>query len=415
VKEPCLTAKMLCIVFVFCSAAAIASPAQVFTTLHSFSGTDGNGPTALVQASDGDFYGTTAGGGTNNNCYGSGCGTVFKITPQGTLTTLHSFDGTDGSGPLYGGLMQAADGSLYGTTSAGGTFNNCNSYPYPPGCGTVFKITPDGTFTTLHNFDGTDGGTPIGRLVQAADGNLYGTTASGGTYSYCNAYPCGTVFKITPNGTLTTMHTFDLSDGESPYAGLIQATDGNLYGTTTGGGANGSGTVFEISPVYPYTLVTLHSFYGTDGRVPEAPLIQATDGNFYGVTYLGGANDWGTAFRITSNGTLTTLHRFFGPDGKDPVAGLVQASDGDFYGTADIGGGEHWSSGGGCGTVFRITPGGTLDVLHSFGGGCNPIGGLVQATDGNFYGTTATGGGEGFGTVFRLMTKRACVSCPSVE
>jgi uncharacterized repeat protein (TIGR03803 family) len=268
------------------------------------------------------------------------------------------------------------------------------------------------TYTTLHSFDNTDGSEPYAGLVQATDGNFYGTTAAGGANGNY-----GTVFKIAPNGTLTTLYSFcsqsGCADGTDPFAPLIQATDGNFYGTTEGGGANGFGTVFQITPTG--TLTTLHSFCYpsdcTDGLGPSAPLVQATDGNFYGTTTAGGAftqslHGYGTVFQITPNGTLTTLYSFCSqsgcPDGAVPVAGLVQATDGNFYGTTDGGGAYNY------GTVFQITPNGTLTTLYSFctKSGCtdgtNPFAGpLIQATDGNFYGLT-NGGGNGNGTVFQI-------------
>jgi uncharacterized repeat protein (TIGR03803 family) len=243
-------------------------------------------------------------------------------------------------------------------------------------------------------------------LVQGSDGNFYGTTQVGGTNG------SGTVFKITPSGALTTLHSFDGADGSNPAAVLMQASDGNLYGTTEAGGANGNyGTVFKITPAG--TLTTLHSFGGADGWEPAAGLVQASDGNFYGTTYIGGANgNYGTVFKITPTGTLTTLYSFCSQsgcaDGALPRAGLVQASDGDFYGTTAFGGANYYE-----GTVFKITPNGTLTTLHSFDGadGGDPNA-LVQASDGNFYGTTVLGGANGDnGTVFRLVPVRACLIC----
>jgi uncharacterized repeat protein (TIGR03803 family) len=336
-------------VFALCAMTAIALTAQTFTTLYSFDGTDGQHPDAgLVQATNGDFYGTTANGGTN--CAPGGCGTVFKITPSGTLTTLYSFCASegcfDGENPTAG-LVQGTDGNFYGTTSAGGESNG----------GTVFKMTPSGTLTTLHSFcaspDGClDGENPEG-LVQGTDGSFYGTTFSRG------ASNGGTVFKITPSGTLTTLYSFcsqsGCPDGQYPEAGLVQGTDGNFYGPTAGGGANvgtngapGAGTVFKITP--SGTLTTLYSFCAsevcTDGQYPVAGLVQGTDGNFYGTTAGGGANvginygtGGGTVFKITPSGTLTTLYSFcsyggiYCTDGALPDAGLVQATNGDFYGT----------------------------------------------------------------------------------
>ncbi|HEV2176059.1 MAG TPA: choice-of-anchor tandem repeat GloVer-containing protein [Terriglobia bacterium] len=390
--------------FLLCATMAITLPAQTFTTLHSFDNTDGNGPSAaLVQATDGNLYGTTLAGGDSTACQ-NGCGTVFKITPSGTLTTLYNFGDPGGTSP-YGGLVQGTDGNFYGTTFYGGA----------QGLGMVFKITPGGTLTTLYSFCSqsgcADGSAPLVGLVQATNGNFYGTTSSGGTSASCPPFGCGTVFRITPGGALTTLHNFDLTDGEYPAAGLVQATNGNLYGTTAFGGTNNSGTVFKISP--SGTLTTLYSFciqggFCTDGAVPVRALVQATDKNFYGTTQNGGGgNNGGTVFKITSSGTLTTLYSFCSlsgcADGESPEALLVQATNGNFYGTT-YGGGDHNS-----GTVFKITSTGVLTTLYTFcsQSGCpdgqQPFGGLVQDTNGNFYGTTQSGGAKGgYGTVFSL-------------
>jgi uncharacterized repeat protein (TIGR03803 family) len=233
--------------------AALPLEAQTVTTLHSFiEQVDGELPYAgLVQGTDKNFYGTTEVGGAN------GAGTVFKITPSGILTTLHSFDGDDGSGP-YAGLVQGADGSFYGTASSGGS-NPC-------GCGTVFKITPSGTLTTLHSFGGTDGTSPYGGLVQGADGNFYGTTEQGGASSTCPVGGgCGTVFMIAPSGTLTTLYSFDATpDGAEPWGALVQGTDGNFYGTTEQGGAYADGTVFRLaSSLSTFSLTVVGLGQGT--------------------------------------------------------------------------------------------------------------------------------------------------------
>jgi uncharacterized repeat protein (TIGR03803 family) len=386
---------MVCIVLVFCAATAIASPAQTLTTLYNFCSqpncADGAAVdfAALAQATDGNFYGTTYAGGANDG------GTVFKITPAGTFTTLYSFcsqtNCTDGYRPKAG-LVQATDGNFYGTTSHGGV--KCSDRS---GCGTVFKITPSGTLTTLHSFTGSvDGVHPSAELVQATDGNLYGTTeGEPGTSD-------GTVFKITPSGTLTTVYSFcsqkDCADGRSPDAKLVQASDGNFYGTTSLGGANIAGTVFKITP--SGTLTTLYSFCSrancADGYWPLAALVQATDGNLYGTTSEGGANLAGTVFKITLTGAFTTLHSFGIADGRSPLAELVQASDGNLYGTTCEGGANL------AGTVFKITPSGTLTTLYSFNvaDGNGPCGGLVQGKDGKLYGTTLIGGANDKGTVF---------------
>ena len=398
-------------VSVLCAATAITLPAQTFTTLHSFDGTDGATPLAgLVQATNGDGYGTTSQGGANVCADFSNCGTVFRITPSGTLTTLYSFCAqsgcADGYYP-YDTPVQASNGDFYGTTSGGGA----NSYG-----GTVFKITPSGTLTTLYSFCSkslcTDGGGPYAGLVQATNGDFYGTTVEGGTHGD------GTVFKITPSGTLTTLHSFCAqvvgkicTDGYSP-SGLVEATNGDFYGTTAGGGVKGNyGTVFRITPTG--TLTTLHRFsFSIDGYSPNGGLVQAPNGDFYGTTTGGGANAEGTVFRITPSGRLTTLYSFCAQsgcaDGNVPNTGLVLATDGNFYGTTYLGGASPF---GGAGTVFKITPGGTLATLYSFcaQSGCTdgnaPSPGLAQATNGDFYGTTINGGANGiygYGTVFSL-------------
>jgi len=381
-------------VLLLCAAAAIASPAKTtLTTLVSFDGTNGANPEfmSLVQGTDGNFYGTTRGGGAN------GVGTVFKITPTGTLTTLYSFCSqascADGEEP-YAGLVQATNGIFYGTTYYGGA----------NGLGTVFKITAGGTLTTLHSFcsqtNCADGDNPNAGLVQATDGSLYGTTLGGGGVN-----DSGTVFKITPNGTLTTLHSFcsqggSCNDGAYPAAVLVQGTDGHFYGTTAQGGSVGLGSVFKITA--RGKLTTLHSFNGSDGDFPATALVQATNGNFYGTTGGGGATSYGTVFKMTPPGTLTTLYSFcvqtHCTDGANPNAGLAQATNGNFYGTTYDGGANN------DGTVFKISAGGSLTTLYSFAGtdGSNPDGGLLQATNGKFYGTANLGGANADGTVFSV-------------
>jgi large repetitive protein len=340
------------------------------------------------------------------------CAAIAIASPAQTFETpLVSFNGTNAGGSLpQAGLVQGTDGNFYGTTTG-------------PHFGTVFKMTPSGTLTTLYSFCSqngcTDGTVPQAVLVQGTDGNFYGTTAIGGANGY------GTVFKMTPSGTLTTLYSFcpqtGCTDGKNPQAGLVQGTDGNFYGTTaSGGGANNYGTVFKITP--SGTLTSLYSFCSqsgcTDGVIPVAGLVQGTDGNFYGTTYYGGAGGAnnvlppgaapgdGTVFKITPSGTLTTLYSFCPQtgctDGKNPQAGLVQGTDGNFYGTTSEGGANNY------GTVFKITPSGTLTTLYSFcsQGGCTdgeaPYAGLIQGTDGNFYGTTLVAGANNYGTAFKI-------------
>src|ERR1039457_5094645 len=337
------------------------------------------------------------------------CATTAIALPAqiATLTTIHRFCSQSGCPDglqLVAGLVQATNGDLYGTTSGGAT----NS------AGTIFKITPGGTLTTLYSFcsqtNCTDGGVPYTGLVQAANGDLYGTTYYGGTNGG------GTVFKITQGGTLTTLYSFcsqtNCTDGTGPGAGLVQAANGDFFGTTQVGGANDGGTAFKITTTG--TLRTLYRFCSqtncTDGEGPYAGLVQAANGDFHGTTEYGGTNGeyGGTVFKITPSGALTTLYSFCSQtncaDGTEPKAGLVQAADGEFYGTTFSGGANGYG-----GTVFKITPSGSLTTLYSFcsqGGisctdGEAPYAGLVQDTNGDFYGTTYGGANNG-GTVFRL-------------
>jgi uncharacterized repeat protein (TIGR03803 family) len=341
-----------CGVFLLWATAGVTLPAQTFTSLYSFDGTDGSLPlAALVQGTDGNFYGTTYEGGAN------GDGTVFKITPSGALTTLYNFcsqiNCTDGRSPASG-LVQGTDGTLYGTTYDGGAV----------GVGTAFKITPSGALTTLLSFYGySEGGNPKAGLVQGTDGDFYGTTYDGGASGY------GTVFKITPSGTLATLLSFDYADGANPQAVLVQGTNGDFYGTTSSGGIGGYGTVFKITP--SGTLTTLHNFGRTDGYNLHAGLVQGTNGTFYGTTEEGGANDDGTIFSVTPSGTLTILHTFEGTDGANPYAGLFQGTNGEFYGATYAGGQRRWHSlqpkcrtGPVCGNTAYLGQGG--------GGGQNP-------------------------------------------
>jgi uncharacterized repeat protein (TIGR03803 family) len=236
--------------------------------------------------------------------------------------------------------VQATNGNFYGTTVAGGTSSDCNGVL---GCGTVFEITTSGQLTTLHSFGGTDGEKPYAGLVQGTNVQFYGTTSAGGRRRpVCGTLGCGTIFEITAEGQLTTIHRFhDVGDGFGPVAGLVQATNGNFYGTTEDGpitNTEDDGTVFEITP--GGKLTTLHRFtplnFGENngyGYFPKAGLVQATNGKFYGTTWDDVFDSFGTIFRITSQGKLTKLHRFLGSDGDNPVAALVQATNGELYGT----------------------------------------------------------------------------------
>ncbi len=416
------------------TSAVVALSVVTFSTVYRFgtiqdtnrNALDGAFPyAALVLGTDGSMYGTTSGGGSN--C--CGLGTVFQMTTNGTLTTLHSFgtiratnnSALDGAYP-YAALVPAGDGSMYGTTSGGG-----NIY----GFGTVFRITTNGTLTTLYSFgtiqdangDALDGANPYAALVLDSDGSVYGTSSGGGTNGF------GAVFRMTANGILTNLYSFGTDqdaygnplDGAYPYAALIKGPAGSMYGTTSGnnigGSANGFGTIFRMTP--DGTLTNVYSFgsiqdaYGDllDGAYPYAPLVLGTDGTMYGTTYGGGSNfniGFGTVFRITTNGALTTLYSFGtiqdtsgnALDGAYPDAGLISGGDGYYYGTTSQGG--RYNNG----TLFRITTNGILTTLYQFSGGSdgsNPTGGLMQASDGDFYGTTEYGGTtNGDGTIFRL-------------
>jgi uncharacterized repeat protein (TIGR03803 family) len=382
---------------------ATASIAQTFNTIADFEYTNGERPMGLVQATNGNFYGVTFYGGANNGdlCEGVGCGTFFEMTTAGALTTFYSFcsqtNCTDGFFP-QAAPVQGTDGNFYGITLFGGGYG-CGRVT----CGTVFKVTAGGKLKTLHRFGSSrdDGSLPEARLVQTAGGTFYGTTCQGGAVTF------GTFFKITSAGKLEILHSFTggKNSGKCPW-GIVQGADGNFYGVTTEGGGSaecqwGCGVVFKITPAGK--LTALHDFGGPpDGARPEV-LIQGADGNFYGTTTAGGAyggdNGDGTVFQITPEGVLTILHSFNLTDGAEPTD-LIQGSDGNFYGTTIEGGGGNGCFGNfDCGTIFQITPTGTLTTLHSFcpngwpncPDGYGPYG-MIQDTDGNFYGTTGGGG-----------------------
>jgi uncharacterized repeat protein (TIGR03803 family) len=318
--------------YIGCGTVFKITPTGEETVLHLFAAApaDGANPEFVIQGKDGNFYGTTATGGANN------LGTVFKLTPEGVETILYSFaGGSDGAGAQ--GLVQGSDGNFYGTTAGGGVNNS----------GTVFRLTPGGVETILYSFSGTsyagpDGANPIGQLVQGSDGNFYGVTALGGLPSPVvhNTTTCGTVFKVTPEGVETILHRFSGPDGQGPN-GLIQGSDGNFYGTTDGANTT-FGTVFKITPEgAETTLYTFNPAVGGDGAFPAAGLAQGSDGNFYGTTSGGGKNEGGTMFQLTPAGVETVLYSFPNTSGTfegnqlpgaEPDTNLVQGSDGNFYG-----------------------------------------------------------------------------------
>jgi uncharacterized repeat protein (TIGR03803 family) len=390
-----------CGIFLLWGTAAIVLPGQTFTTLHSFDYADGSSPLgALVQGTDGKFYGTTSMDGAYGNY-----GTVFSITVGGDLTVLLSFRGFNGYNSAAG-LVQGTNGNFYGTTAYGGTSQ----------AGTIFSVAPRGGLIMHHDFCSPSniecpdmGAYPFGRLVQAADGRFYGTTSVGGAKTSCpGPEGCGTVFSITPGAKETLLYSFDDTDGQFPYGGLVQGTNGTFYGTTYEGGANGEGTVFSITA--KGALTTLHSFDGSDGQWPQATLVWGADGNLYGTTAQGGPYGGGTVFKITPDGTLTTLHSFCSEGscvsiGSYPVGGVILGTDGILYGTTRAGGTGIGCGGYGCGTIFRITPNGGLTTLYNFNltaDGEFPSAPLAQGTDGKFYGTTYAGGADNGGTVFSL-------------
>lgn len=381
-------------------ASALVAQAQTPTTLTEFTAAAA-GPTFLMQASDGNFYGIT-GLETQNSAY-----TIYTMTPSGATTALV---GATGWNPVS--LLQGSDGNFYGSS------------PYTNISGIVFKMTPTGTVSTVYQFSGTDGLNPTAGLIQATDGNFYGVASQGGMTETSTSNGAGTVFKLTPSGTFTKLHDFSGPDGYSPVNGLVQGTDGNFYGVTEYGGSSncssgqalysGCGTVYKITP--QGALTTLVSFTGANGSLPSV-IILGTDGNFYGGTEAGGTGNCmnggyhgcGTLFKITPSGMLTTLHSFQSTDGTVPIS-LIQASDGNFYGTT------YWGGGGcvepptlaGCGAIFKATPEGAITVLYTFppqvgsttsGPGPGPI---IQAANGNLYGTTQLGGSSDTGDVYEL-------------
>jgi uncharacterized repeat protein (TIGR03803 family) len=387
---------------------------------------DGGGPGALLtQAADGNFYGTTYAGGSMVNC-GDGCGTVF-VTDGRALTTIYSFcaEGSPSSCPdgfaPQSQLVRARNGNFYGTTVNGGAYSSiCN----PSGCGTIFEITPQGALTTVHAFCQTmsDSRCPDGYVPSAlalgTDGNLYGTTGQGGSGPASEGCPygCGTLFRITPDGKFTTLYDFcshtGCSDGWGSYSGVVEGTDGNLYGTAANGGAHGGGTVFKFTAAAQY--VKLYDFCAqtncADGEDSGEPLIQGTDGNFYGTTQLGGVNNnsslcgtpgCGTIFQITPAGSFTSLYSFCSQpncaDGTGATAPLMQATNGIFYGTTEVGGpSANCAYGETCGTVFSLEVGLGPFVKTNPGAGqvgwnINVFGnGLTGTTAVSFNGTTAS-------------------------
>jgi uncharacterized repeat protein (TIGR03803 family) len=354
--------------------------ADAVTVIHVFNNGNGASPfAALVQATNGALYGTTSSGsGATAN------GTLFKIDPTDAVLQVHVFSGTDGAFP--GSLVPAGNGLVYGITGGGGA----------SGFGTVFKVTAD-LVTAIHSFNVSSDGMSFGpNLVQAGDGSIYGTTAFAGVSGV------GMIFRVDATDGFSLLNLNSLSsDGFSPYASLIEGSDGALYGTTPFGGASGCGTAFKLDGGGTFTVV--HSFTCSDGAYPNQfdqnpALIRASNGALYGATPFGGAAGCGTVFKIDSSGAFTSLHSFSCSDGAYPFASLVQADNDALYGTTSAGGES------GAGTVFKVDTGDSVSMIHAFAGseGANPVASLVQAGNGALYGTTGLGGASGYGTVFKI-------------
>jgi uncharacterized repeat protein (TIGR03803 family) len=408
----------LALVFLLASPLVLAQ-AQKFKVLYSFTGQpDGWVPSTRLLQRSGNFYGTTVQGGAVPCTFlgqSLGCGTVFKVDAAGKETVVYSFSGQpdDGETPT-GGLITDPSGNFYGTTQFGGT-GFCSDDGLDAGCGTVFKIDTGGKETVVYSFSGQpDGANPYGGLL-TEDGSLYGTTLSGGAYGY------GTVFEIDSTGRETVLYSFDArtNDGRIPYAGLVRDKSGNLYGTTAVGGRYSFGTVFKINASGNETI--LHSFKGSpDGESPGVgALLLGADGNLYGTTQDGGIagcaspNGCGIVFKLTKTGKETVLYRFKGSpnDGRAPEGRLIVNANGNLYGTTFAGGNSLTGicEPNGCGTVFKLTKDAKETVLHKFSGGDDggyPIAGLVRDGKGNLYGTASNGGSNacqgGCGVVFKI-------------
>lgn len=333
-------------------------------------------PSVMAQGRDGNLYGTTDSGGANL------VGGVFMMTPSGAMTQLYDFSRTDGA-HCNMGLTLGNDGNFYGACYDGGDTNH----------GELYRITPSGVFTSLYSFSnvGGDGADPNASPIQAADGNFYGTTIGGG------AHGDGTIYKMTPAGKVTIIHSFLFpNEGGSPGSALVQGSNGTLYGTTEEGGG-----IFKVTTKGKLTVI--HALSVSDGDVPLGALIQGSDGNFYGTASQGGSIGEGTVFKVTASGKFTLLENFNpGVDGQgDPWVGLIQASDGNFYGVSFRSGLLGQNPYGG---IFKLTKKGAYSSLYLFDGkvGANPASALVQHTSGLLFGNAQNQAGFSAGSVYSM-------------
>lgn len=388
------------------AAATTAAEAREFHTLYQFTGgTDGNASVdKLWRDSAGNLYGVT----TSNDDV---LGTVFVVSAGGTETVLHSFTYLAQHASLpVGGVVMDAQGNLYGEATNGGAYLCPEIAALNPDCGSIYKLAPDGTMTTIYSFQGgEDGGGPSGGLLIDNAGNLYGTTKYDGAPGACaGGGGCGTVFKLAPNGAKTVLYSFTGgADGLKPTGGLIADAQGNLFGTTTLGGHD-HGTVFKIAP--NGTETQIYAFNGSDGNQPASGLAMDASGNLYGTTPTGGpSGTYGEVFKLTQAGALTVLHAFdnVAGDGVYPNGGMAADSKGNLYGTTVAGGqgcGLY-----GCGTVFRIAKDGGYSQITKFKSRVshNPYSGLVVDGAGNLYGSALAHYGDPnhLGVLFEIQKR----------
>jgi uncharacterized repeat protein (TIGR03803 family) len=372
----------------------VHAQAQTVTDFANFNGTNGAGSVSLIQATDGNFYGSS-GADTFGN--------VFRVTPSGEITAIYKFCSqkgcADGDGPYWSPVL-GSDGNLYGVTQTGGSKAG-SKY----GSGTFYKMTLSGEITILYNFCSagpcTDGQYPNG-VILASDGNFYGTTYGGGKFNK------GEIFQISATGNLKVLYSFcsmaNCADGFEPETPPIQASNGDIYGVTHGG----DGVVYELTPARTYTV--LHHFCSESGckdGFQTTAVVQGANGNIFGTTVQGGSHNYGTVFEVTSTNQYIVLDSFDYLRGW-PFAGLALANDGNLYGTTiGPGGAENG------GTIYEVTSAGRYTQLYTFNecsiSGYNPTAQLFQGTDGFLYGGTDYGGNDtfdggcgGYGTIFTL-------------